>query len=167
MRYKNLARLLPSSLFLLAFIAVIISCEDTMEQDEVSVAELSRVTPVDGAVNINPDASISIEFTEGMDSSSCQSRFGVFMGDLDEIPTNMMGQMHGMMNGQFQWNDDQTIMTFHPDSMFMDSTMYSICIQEGMQMHHHGGGGMMNMNHMGNNGSTASNGIISRFHTRN
>lgn len=160
-------KMFVTSIVLLSSMIMIFSCEETSDPTETFDAELSRITPLDGAVDVAVDADITVRFTEAMDVASCQSRFGVYMGELDEIPTNMMGQMHGMMSGQFQWNDDQTIMTFHPDSMLMDSTMYSICIQEGMQMHHHGGGGMMNMGQMGNHGSRAGNGIISTFRTRN
>lgn len=163
----NRTKMYIGGILLLISLLMISSCEETNDQEELFDAELSRITPVDGAVDIAVDADITVRFTEAMNIASCQSRFGVYMGEFDEIPTNMMGQMHGMMSGQFQWNDDQTIMTFHPDSIFMDSTMYSICIQEGMQMHHHGGGGMMNMGHMGNHGSRTGNGIISTFRTRN
>ncbi|NQV29941.1 MAG: Ig-like domain-containing protein [Candidatus Marinimicrobia bacterium] len=145
----------------------LLSCEVASVPEQNEVPELSRITPVDSSIGISIDAAITVEFIEGMDIASCQSRFGLFMADLDSIPSNMMGQMHGMVGGEYHWNDEQTMMTFYPDSTFMDSTMYSICLQEGMQMHHHGGGNMMNMNHMGSYGSTVGNGIISKFHTRN
>jgi hypothetical protein len=165
MRKTLLKQFMVMSLVIIGSLTLVISCEDSTKEEETTEAELSRITPIDGSIDIALDASITVEFTEGMDINSCQSRFGVYMGDLGQIPTNMMGEMHGMMAGQFQWNDDQTRMTFHPDSMFMDSTMYSICLQEGMQMHHHGGGGMMGMNHMNGYGSTVNEGVISKFWT--
>jgi len=167
MRIGIRALTITSLVFILGLALTITSCEDAVDQEDTAEVNLSKIVPADGSLNVAPDASIRIEFTEGMDINSCQSRFGVYMGDLDDIPTNMMGQMHGMMTGQYQWNDEQTVMIFYPDSMFMDSTMYSICLQEGMRMHHHGGGGMMGMNHMSNNGSAATNGIISKFRTVN
>lgn len=144
---------------------LLISCEETADQDEAINAELSRITPTNGAIDIDPAAEITVEFTEEMDITSCQSRFGVFMGELDEIPTNMMGQMHGMMNGQFHWSDDQTMMIFHPDTSLMDTTMYSICLQEGMQMHHHGEGEMMGQGRMQGYGNSTGEGIIVHFRT--
>ena len=145
---------------------LMISCEEVSDQDGAVDGELSKVSPVNGSVDINPDTEITVEFTEAMDPNSCESRFGIYMGELDQIPTGMMGQMHGMLSGQFHWNDDQTMMTFHPDSSLMDSTMYSICLQEGMQLHHHGEGEMMGQGHMQGHGNSASNGIIVHFRTR-
>lgn len=151
---------------IIGLIFSILSCEESADRDDLAETELSKTTPIDGAVGIALDATIDVTFTEGMDRNSCQSRFGLYMGELDSIPTNMMGQMHGMLPGQFHWNGDTTLMTFLPDSMFMDSTMYSICLQEGMQMHHHGQDGMMG-EHMGNHGISTQDGVIVRFMTGN
>ena len=77
------------------------------------------------------DAAIHVEFTEGMDTNSFQSRFGIYMGNLEEIPTNMMGQMNGMMDGHFQWTDDQTMMTSHPDEHAGNTIMIIIWSLQG------------------------------------
>lgn len=157
-----------SSKFLLSLISIaflLVSCEEVSDQDESISTELSRITPGNGSIDIDPDADITVEFTEGMDINSCESRFGIYMGELNQIPTGMMGQMHGMLSGQFHWNDDQTMMTFHPDSSLMDTSMYSICLQEGMQAHHHGEGEMMRQGHMQGHGNSAGDGIIIHFQT--
>ena len=151
------------AIFIVPF--VLVSCEEASDQDEALNAELSRITPANGSIDIDPDSEIVVEFTEGMDINSCQSRFGIYMGELDQIPTNMMGQMTGMIAGQFHWNDAQTMMIFHPDSSLMDSTMYSICLQDGMEMHHHGENDMMGPGHMQGYGNSASEGIIVHFRT--
>ncbi|MCF7809243.1 MAG: Ig-like domain-containing protein [Candidatus Marinimicrobia bacterium] len=153
--------LIPILISMLLFI----SCEEVSEDMEISTVELSKITPTNGSAGVATDATISVEFTQGMNMNSCESRFGIYMGQLDAIPTNMMGQMHGMLPGQFHWNGDTTLMIFTPDSMFMDSTMYSICLLEGMEMHHHGADSTMRMGHMQNHGNGAGNGIISYFHT--
>jgi hypothetical protein len=161
----NRTHAVPTLLILFSIAFLLVACEDASDQDETLNAELSRVTPSNGSTDIDPDAEVTVEFTEGMDTNSCEARFGVYMGELDEIPINMMGQMTGMISGQFHWNDDQTMMTFHPDSSLMDSTMYSICLQEGMEMHHHGEEKMMGQGHMQGHGNAAGEGIIVHFRT--
>ena len=145
---------------------LLVSCEETTEPEEVIDAELLRVTPSHGSVDINPDAEIMIEFGERMDTLSCQNRFGIYHGELNQIPVNMMGQMRGMISGEFHWNHDQTMLTFHPDTSLMDSSMYSICLQEGMQVHHHGQQDhAMDQGHMQGHGFSAGEGIIIHFQT--
>ena len=152
--------------FMLIVVTVLfMSCEEATDPDVSTDSELLRVTPAHGSVDIDPDGEITIEFGEGMDTLSCQSRFGIYHGELSEIPVNMMGQMRGMIAGEFRWNPDRTIMSFHPDSTLMDSTMYSICLQEGMQMHHHGQDQNMGPGHMQGHGNSASEGIIVHFRT--
>jgi len=117
------------------------------EKDQQSTVEILSITPADGETNVLKTVKVQVEFNESMESSSCESRFGLFQGVLESIPSNMMGSMEG----EFTWNDDHTMMTFHSDSMLMDSTMYSICLEEGMMAEDMMGDGMMmsNMNDHG------------------
>jgi len=100
-----------------------------------------------------------------MDTESCESRFGLHLGDLDEMPTMGMGM--GMMpglEGSFHWNHDSTMMNFHPDSMLMDSSMYTICLMEGMESANHNG--TMMLSNMSDHGIQADSGILSKFFTK-
>lgn len=131
-------------------------------QEEEAAPEITAITPADGAVNVSKTVAVNVEFNEAMHMSSCESRFGLFSGNLESIPTNMTGRI----DGKFTWNEDQTIMTFHADSALMDSAMYSICLQEGMLSHDAMGEGMM-MSGMDGHGMEVAGGIISRFTTGN
>jgi hypothetical protein len=133
-----------------------VSCTDNQE---TPAPEIVAITPPDGATAVAKTTAIQVEFSETMDRSSCESRFGLFLGNLDSIPVNMAG----MMAGEFGWNGDGTVMTFHPDSLLMDSTMYSICLQEGMMADHDHG---MMMSGMMDHGQQVTGGIISRFTTQ-
>ncbi|MFQ6610327.1 MAG: Ig-like domain-containing protein [Fidelibacterota bacterium] len=143
---------------LLFAILALVGCSN----DSQSTAEIVSVSPADGERNVLKTVDIQVEFSETMDPSSCESRFGLFPGDLENIPVNMMGSM----NGDFSWNRDYTIMTFQGDSMLMDSAMYSICLQEGMMSNDGMGNGMM-MSNMNGHGMEVSDGIISKFVTKN
>ncbi|GEM_PF-1058489 len=122
--------------------------------------EIVAISPADGAANVARTTNVLVQFNEPMDKSSCESRFGLFVGDLDTIPADIMGRMHG----EFTWNADQTVMSFHPDSLLMDSTMYSIYLQEGMMAKDSHGDGMM-ISGMKRHGMEMTDGIISRFTT--
>ncbi len=139
-------------------IFAIVGCSN----DETNTPVIISVTPADGTVNVSKTIAVKVEFSEMMESSSCESRFGLFPGILEDIPTNMMGRL----DGEFSWNDDYTIMTFHGDSILMDSAMYSICLQEGMMANDGMGNGMM-MSNMDGHGMEVSDGIISKFMTAN
>lgn len=131
-------------------------------QEEEVAPEITAITPADGAVNVSKTIAVNVEFNETMHMSSCESRFGLFSGNLENIPANMTGRM----DGEFTWNEDQTVMTFHANSALMDSAMYSICLQEGMLSHDAMGEGMM-MSGMDGHGMDVAGGIISRFTTGN
>ncbi|NOZ04180.1 MAG: Ig-like domain-containing protein [FCB group bacterium] len=122
--------------------------------------EIVAISPADGATNVAKSTAVLVQFSEPMDESSCESRFGLFAGDLDTIPADIMERMHG----DFTWNADQTVMAFHPDSLLMDSTMYSIYLQAGMMAKDSHGDGMM-LSGMKRHGMEMTDGIISRFTT--
>jgi len=52
------------------------------------------------------------------------------------------------IGGHFSWNMDHTEMMFHPDSMFIDSAMYTFHLNEGMRSRDHGGSMMMSAMNM-------------------
>lgn len=130
--------------------------------DPQSNLEIVSITPEHGATNVNRSGAIQVEFSKSMDPASCESRFGLHIGELNQMP--MMDNMDGDIPGQFHWNTDQTVMMFHPDSTLMDSTMYSICLEEGMMPGEHGTMGMM-MRGMSGHGMEITGGIITHFKT--
>jgi len=132
------------------------------ENSQVNL-ELNSIYPGNGASHVEKSAAILIEFNHPVDQESCESRTGLYMGELYQIPTMGMGMMMGGLTGQFHWNDSSTVMTFYPDSMLMDSEIYSICIQEGMLQT--GSGGAMMMGGMNAYGMETTGGIISHFNT--
>jgi hypothetical protein len=147
---------------------LLLSACDT--ESEEFIPELLSVTPTNGAEEISKSTSIEVHFNEPMNIESCESRFGLYMGELSELPMNN-GMMGGMMNGDngfvhggFHWNNDSTTMTFQPENMLMDSTMYSICLWEGMQTHRHGE--EMMPTGMNGYGMEVGNGVISHFLTK-
>ncbi len=121
--------------------------------------EIVSISPPDGATEVARTTSVEVVFSDPMDTGSCESRFGLFSGQLSTIPENMMGRMQG----QFSWNSDRTVMTFQSDTL-MDSTMYSVCLQSGMMMDSDQGEGMM-MSGMQDHGMEVEEGIISYFTT--
>ena len=127
-------------------------------EDDVS-SEILSITPPDGATSVAKTTEIKVEFSEAMDKMSCESRFALIMGDLNDMPVDFNDGMHGT----FDWDANQSMMTFHPDSALMDSAMYSICLKEGMEMHEHSGG-MMGSG-MSGHGSSVTGGVISKFET--
>ncbi|MFQ6604028.1 MAG: Ig-like domain-containing protein [Fidelibacterota bacterium] len=121
--------------------------------------EIVSISPPDGATEVARTTAVEVTFSDPMDTGSCESRFGIFAGQLSTIPESMMGRMAG----QFSWNGERTVMTFHPDTL-MDSTQYSVCLQSGMMMDSDHGEGMM-MSGMQDHGMEVEEGIISFFTT--
>jgi len=122
--------------------------------------EIVSVSPAQDETEVPVTTDITVTFNESMDVESCQTRFALYQGEYHQMPAQMNG-----MHGQFHWSDDRTQMIFSPDSMLMDSSMYSIMLQEGIRMHHHGGGNSMMGPHMDDYGDTVEDGIITRFTT--
>lgn len=144
------------SLILILFLGLwTLGCED---EDKVS-PEILSISPTNGSTSVAKTTEITVEFSESMDKMSCESRFALIMGDLDDMPDNFNDGMHGT----FDWDSDGLMMTFYPDSTLMDSAMYSICLKEGMEMHEHGSG--MMLSGMNDHGSSAIGGVISKFET--
>ncbi|MBL7052259.1 MAG: Ig-like domain-containing protein [Candidatus Marinimicrobia bacterium] len=111
-------------LLVLTAMLALIGCDLT---DDESIPKIASITPSNGATLVEKSAPIVVEFTEPMNTGSCQSRFHLHM---DEITS--MEEMTDGLSGNFSWNNGQTVMTFQPQSQLLGSSMYSICIQEGM-----------------------------------
>ncbi len=144
-----------SIMLILSIVFWTLGCED---KDTVS-PEIVAITPADGTTSVAKTTEIKVEFNESMDKISCESRFALIIGDLDDMPDDFNDGMHG----SFDWNSGQTLMIFHPDSALMDSTMYSICLKEGMEMNEHDGA--MMTSGMSSHGSSVTGGVISKFET--
>jgi len=145
----------------------------SLNGDEEAVAEILSTTPTGGTESVAKTIALKVEFSEPMDTISCQSRYRLYQGELTTFPEGTMMGMAGMQHGepgQFRWNEDHTEMTFQPDSMLMDSTIYSICLGEGMQAHNHGRGmgtGMSGMSSMKDYSNNTDGGMIIHFQTGN
>lgn len=151
---KRLAGLI---IFPVVFVLVAGCAQDEDETDP----EILSITPVDGATGVARTGAIKVEFSDPMDPESCESRFALIHGELTSLP--MMGGMMGDLQGHFDWDQDDMMMTFHPDSTLMDSSVYSICLWEGMQ--NRNGSRQMGMDGMGRHGMQGEDGIISHFTT--
>lgn len=144
---------------LLLFIGILgfTGCEDT---PATATPEILSIQPANGATGVSKTTAVKVTFSDPMNTESCESRFGLHMGQLTEMPA--MGAMAGM-DGSFSWNSDHTEMMFQPDSMFMDSTLYTICFMEGMEME--GNHGAMMIGGMMDYGNQVDEGILSTFTT--
>ncbi len=144
---------------LMLFIGIVgfTGCEDTSSAD---TPEILSIQPANRVTGVSKSTAVKVTFNDPMDTKSCESRFGLHLGELTAMPA--MGTMAGM-TGSFSWNSDHTEMMFQPDSMLMDSTMYTVCLMEGMEMEDHNGslmmGGMMD------HGNQVDDGILSIFTT--
>lgn len=134
---------------------MIVGCS---QKEENIILEIMSITPLNGVGNVAKTTSIEVKFSESMDAESFESRFSLHMGEMMSMPTMIDG-----LPGQFTWEGDQTMITFHPDSMLMDSTMYSICLEEGMHSQDHED--EMMMSGMMSHGMEIESGIISYFTT--
>lgn len=130
-----------------------VGCEDNPSSEIVSIS------PSNGSRGVAKTTEIKVEFSESMNEMSCESKFALIMGNLEDMPSDF----DHAISGTFNWDEGQSIMTFHSDSTLMDSVMYSICLKEGMEMHGNGMGMMMSS--MSGHGSSTVNGIISKFET--
>ena len=145
------------SLLLIIGIVGFTGCEDASTSDPLEIRSLQ---PANGATGVSKATAVKVTFSDSMDPASCESRFGLHRGQLTAMPA--MGAMAGM-TGTFSWNSDHTEMMFQPDSMLMDSTMYTICLMEGMEMEGHHG--TMMMGGMMEHGNRVEEGILSVFTT--
>lgn len=138
---------------------LVTGCET--EEEETAVPEILSITPADGATGVARSTAVNVEFSDPMDRESCESRFALMHGEMTSLP--MMGGMMGDIEGHFEWDERGMMMTFHPDSTLMDSSVYSICIWEGMQSLH--GSREMTVGGMRQHGMQTEGGIISTFTT--
>ncbi len=133
-----------------------------MDQDSGPAPSVLSVYPPDGALAVPADTSILITFDMPMDTASCEARFFAYQGDMVDSGHMMMDTQAGMP-GHFNWNENYTEMIFHPDSIFMDSTMYTYHLESGMESREHGD--QMMMMGMRIHGQELDDGVICTFTT--
>src|SRR5690606_9847378 len=82
--------------------------EPAEEFDVVVLAPgLVEAVPADGAIGVNPGASLKLTFSQAMDTASVEAAFSVEPG----------------VSGSFAWDPDGTAMTFTPDDDFVYGTV--------------------------------------------
>ncbi len=150
----------PGLLFMVLLV-IMGGCSE-MGQDNGPAPSVVSVYPADGAMAVPADTSILVTFDMPMDTASCEARFFAFEGDMVNTSHMMMHAQAGMP-GHFVWNEDFTEMMFHPDSILMDSTMYTYHLESGMESREHGD--QMMMSGIGNHGRKLDDGIICTFTT--
>ena len=140
-----------SALFIIIFLLAA-GCS-SMDPDDES-------DPPDGAVAVPLDTSILVSFSMPMDTASCETRFRLHVG-AEDSNGHMMSGGNTSIGGHFSWNGDHTEMTFSPDSMFIDSAMYTYHLDAGMRSHDHDG--TMMMPGMNMHGQETEGGITCAF----
>ncbi len=148
------------SLGLLVMLVGTIGCDTIAPNDEIAPSILG-VYPANASVNVATDTSIVVTFDMPMDTASCEALFYAYQGEMGPMGHMMMHQQQ-TLTGEFIWNEDHTEMTFWPDSLFSDSTMYSFHLEQGME--DFGRGSMMRSGMMGF-GLESDDGIICTFTT--
>ena len=117
----------------LSVMVLVSGCSPAGPEETADPALLS-VYPADGAMAVPSDTTIIVYYSEPMDTATCEARFYAYHGDGSGMGHMMMHNQQEM-TGSFMWNEDHTEMTFHPDSSFMDSTMVTFHLEEGMEAH--------------------------------
>ncbi len=159
------------TLLILSFSIVtlfVVGCSD----DDNNVVDSSNnitsfivsVSPLAGSTSVSTSSTMSIKFSQTMDTSSFMDNFHFSGGtEMHEWMDSSnfyggMGQMNMAMNnhmmnwmdsiqmpGTFNWNNNFDSCEFIPDSTMMANRDYMMLMFEGGMMNQ--GGGMMNMNH--------------------
>ena len=132
----------PAQGMLFMVLMVIMAGCSEMDPDSGPAPSVLSVYPADGAVAVPSDTSIHITFDMPMDTASCEARFFAFGGNMVNT-SHMMMHAQAEIPGHFNWNDDFTEMMFHPDSILMDSTMYTYHLESGMESREYGDPMMM------------------------
>ena len=150
---------------LLVFGAWLSGCSDNNSVNgSAEVPRVVSVSPQDGATDVSTADRVVITFNTAMDTMSVMGHFHCAEGDemwewMDSLqhhgpgPGGHMGNMDHMMDwmrdiqlpGEFQWNDDMTECTFHPDSGFLPQTDCMIYLEGDVRSH---AGMMMDMHHL-------------------
>lgn len=146
---------------LMVLLLIMGGCSE-MDPDSGSAPRVLAVYPADGVVAIPADTSILVTFDMPMDSASCEARFFAFEGNMVNT-SHMMMHAQAEMPGHFNWNEDYTEMMFHPDSILMDTTMYTYHLESGMESREHSD--RMMMMGMRIHGREIDDGIICTFTT--
>ncbi len=152
----------PGAGLLSMVLLVIMGGCSEMDQDSGPAPTVLSVYPADGAVAVPADTSILVTFDMPMDTASCEARFFACEGDMVNTG-HMMMHAQAEIPGHFSWNEDFTEMMFRPDSILMDSAMYTYHLEPGMESREHGD--PMMMSGMRSHGRELDDGIISMFTT--
>jgi hypothetical protein len=94
--------------------------------DDTEATSLLSVSPQGGATNVDPNTTVTIQFSHAM---HMEMYVALHEG-------SMSGQFGPIVPGSWSWSHDGTHMTFQPDSGLKHGTQYTV----------HIGGGMMDAN---------------------
>lgn len=155
--FKNIIYLFS---ILIISVILVVSCSDSDNNSSGNIEqspELVSIYPQDGAINVDPETSISMRFKSQMDTITV--RRYCFIADstnlhmwMDSIDYHggmghMQGQQHHyMMNwadsirigGQYHFNQQRDSCMFVPDSSFHPSNGYMIMLVVDSIMNHSG-----------------------------
>ncbi len=165
-KFKSINLLVLVLILVIAFIGCDDDHDDMMTNDEVSSFIVS-VFPNAGSTAISTDTTMSIKFSQSMDTTSFMDNFHFSGGDemhdwMDSLShhTGGMGgmgmvDMEHMMNmmdsikisGVFHWNNNFDSCEFIPDSTMMSNRDYMMFMDENNMMSHDSSMMGMNMNH--------------------
>lgn len=150
-----------SGMLFMVLLVIMGGCSET-GQDSGPAPTVLSVYPADGALAVPVATSILVTFDMPMDTASCEGRFFAFEGNMVSTSHMMMHAQTGIP-GHFHWIEDFTEMMFHPDSILMDSTMYTYHLESGMESREHGD--QMMMMGMRIHGQELDDGVICTFTT--
>ena len=99
-------------MFLIMGLVVLAACtESATEPQEADEPVLLQVTPVGGAIGVNPDSSVTIEFSHPM-GDEMEMFVALHEGDTDGP----------LVPGTWTWSEDRTKLTFQPDTPLKPAT---------------------------------------------
>jgi hypothetical protein len=101
---------------------VVSGCEDDITQAEVEETLLLSIAPQGGAMDVDPNGPIVIDFSHPM------------MEGMEQYADVHEGHVEGpLVPGSWSWNEGRTKLTFTPDSPLKPLTQYVVHLGGGMQ----------------------------------
>lgn len=94
----------------------------TMARPDIIAPEIVRVTPDDGAVNVALNTVISVRFSEPVMKSS-----------ITAATVSVKNEKGLLVKGYTQYEDDQNLLTFIPESRFEYLTKYVVTVADGIR----------------------------------
>jgi hypothetical protein len=101
---------------------VVSGCEDDITQAEVEEPLLLSIVPQGGAMDVDPNGPIVIDFSHPM-MEGMEQYADVHEGHVEGTP----------VPGSWSWNEGRTKLTFTPDSPLKPLTQYVVHLGGGMQ----------------------------------